>query len=595
MCGINGVFSFKGSEVNVEELLKVRDSMKSRGPDSSGLWVSSNKQIGFGHRRLAIIDTSEVSNQPMLDHFTGNCIAFNGEIYNWKELRQFCEKEGKVFKTNSDTEVLLHLYDIVGITRMLNLLRGMYAFALWDNKERVLYLARDPFGIKPLYYSCNNNELKFSSQVKALLRSNVDLSYEPAGHVGYFIWGSVPEPFTLYRGIRSVPAGSIIKVFEKGVSEITQVINITNVIAESAYKNVGKKQDILDELVDNIYDSVIAHTVSDVSIGIFLSAGQDSSIIASCVASSVNYPTTLTLQFKEYLDTRDDESTLAGQVAKRLKTNHSTIEINKNNFDLALERILSNMDQPSIDGINTWLVAQAAAKLNLKVALSGIGGDEIFGSYPSFRDIPKILKLNKNLHLSPALGKIIRQLIAPIRPRIISPKYMSLIEYGGDLFGAYLLRRALYLPWEVEKLLDRDLVNEGLSRLEDHLATNNNMKEFRSDTLAISALELTWYTRNQLLRDADWAGMAHSLEIRVPFLDIKLLQSVAKLLFDQPTVSKSEITAAVAPNLPREIFTRPKSGFSVPVTNWYLKSDSHSENVHGTRGWAKYVYDRFIQ
>lgn len=587
MCGIAGIYSYDEGVVDRDELLAIRDAMIARGPDGAGLWLGAGDRVGLAHRRLSIIDLSNAGAQPMRDPATGNGIVFNGEIYNYLELKRALEAAGHVFRSQSDTEVLLHLYAVHGVD-MLKRLRGMYAFAIWNESTRSLFLARDPFGIKPLYYADDGRTFRFASQVRALLKGKVDARPEPAGHAGFFLWGSIPEPFTLYRGIRSLPAGHWMQVDRRGALLPVEHESVSSSLAVASTNLLQvPRAEALAAVAAAVKDSVGAHLVADVPVGVFLSAGLDSTMIAGSAAAGAGLRT-VTLGFGEYVGTDNDEVPLAEETARALGAQHTTVRVGRTDFQEERDKLLAAMDQPSIDGVNTWFVARATAAQGLKVALSGLGGDELFGSYSSFRDVPRMAKLFSPLAGIPGLGVTIRHVSAPLLRHFTSPKYAGLLEYGGSLGGAYLLRRGLFMPWELPEVLDPDLAREGWRALETRArlqATTNWIEESR---LAVSALEMNWYMRHQLLRDADWAGMAHSLETRVPLADMTLLRRVAPILAACPGIPKRQVAAAVAPQLPPAVFNRPKTGFSVPVRNWLLGTTARSER--GLRGWAKYVY-----
>ena len=385
MCAIAGLYAFAASAPPADraELRAIRDHMAARGPDGLGEWFSPDGRVALGHRRLAIIDLTEGGAQPMHSADGQLVITFNGEIYNYRELRRELEAQGHVFRSESDTEVLLHLYQAKG-TAMLQDLRGMYAFALWDAAKQALLLARDPFGIKPLYYTPtntgkanSNGTLRFASQVKALLAGgHVDTAPEPAGHTGFFLWGSVPAPYTLYRGIRALPAGHYLWVSGQGAAEPQPFCRITDILAHAAANPArGTQGDALDAIGAAMRDSIAAHHVADVPVGMFLSAGIDSALITALSSAHGERPHTLTLAFAEYVGTPNDESPMAEQLAAQLGTRHATVMVRKADFIEQREQLLAAMDQPSIDGVNTWFVSQAAASQGIKVALSGLGGD----------------------------------------------------------------------------------------------------------------------------------------------------------------------------------------------------------------------------
>ena len=591
MCGLAGALAYHpdAPAVDVGELLRVRDRMVARGPDGAGLWLSDDRRVGLAHRRLAIIELSESGAQPMADPANGNCIVFNGEIYNHAELREQLVRDGVPVHSQSDTEVLLKLYARHG-TAMLKMLRGMFAFVVWDAAHQKMLLARDAFGIKPLYLANDGRTLRFASQVKALLAAPVDTRPEPAGHVGFLLWGSVPEPYTLFKGIRALPPGHWLEVVQGQVGRPVCFDSPRLALTEVQNASVLPVPEALAQMVQGIQDSVAAHMVADVDVGVFLSAGLDSTMLASTAASHGRLRTT-TLGFDEYAGGPFDEAALAGVVAQLLGTDHHLHQISAAHFAADREAMLSAMDQPSIDGINTWFVAKAAAQQGLKVALSGIGGDELMGSYPSFQQVPKLREQLAPLAHAPWVGRASRQLLAPFGNLLPSPKYAGLLEYGSTLGGAYQLRRGLFMPWEVAQLLGRGMANEGLQELGTTTALNHSMDGLVPDRLAMSALEMQWYMKNQLLRDADWAGMAHSLEIRVPFVDTTLLRQLSPLPSVPVGEQKAMVARAVAPNLPEAVLNRPKTGFAVPIHQWLNPGAEMTAGNH--RGWARMLYQRF--
>ena len=593
MCGIAGIFAYKEQAPPVDqvELLRIRDRMIARGPDGAGLWVSADQRVGLAHRRLAIIDLSEAGAQPMHDPETDNWIVFNGEIYNHVELRALLNREGVVTRSHSDTEVLLKLYAHKG-TAMISMLRGMFCFAIWDANKRQMFLARDPLGVKPLYIADDGKTLRFASQVKALLAGQIDTRPEPAGHVGFLLWGSVPDPYTLYRGIRAIPAGHWLCVANGAVGQpvcyYSQTMGLRNVTRAAP----NEEKAALQQIADAVRDSVAAHMVADVPVGVFLSAGLDSTMLAACAASLGNLRT-ITLGFEEYEGTEFDEAALASTVAQSLGAQHSMHRICAADFANDREALLAAMDQPSIDGINTWFVARAAATQGLKVALSGIGGDELFGSYPSFSQVPRMRKTLQGFKGVPLVGRTVRQGLSFFSKVLPSPKYAGLLEYGSSLEGAYLLRRALFMPWEISSLMDSGMAAEGLKELDTLACLRKSTEGLHSERLAVSAMEIQWFMKNQLLRDADWAGMAHSLEIRVPFLDMKLFEQFVEIPSLDPTQEKRMVARTVAPNLAEAILNRPKTGFAVPTHQW-LNPDA-PKSIGNNRDWALMLYRSFAQ
>ncbi len=591
MCGIAGAFAYRADAPPVDrtELLRVRDAMIARGPDAAGLWMADDGRVGFGHRRLAIIDLSEGGAQPMLDPETDNWICFNGEIYNHQQLRARLNRDGVATRTQSDTEVLLKLYAQRG-EAMFSELRGMYAFALWDARRRELLLARDPFGIKPLYVADDGATVRFASQVKPLLQAPGDRKPEPAGHAGFLLWGSVPEPYTLYRGIRALPPGHWQRFSAERAGRPVRFASIVDALGSLPTAAGTKADAALDQIAAAVKDSVTAHMVADVPVGVFLSAGLDSTMLAACAATAGELRT-LTLGFNEYAGSPNDEAGLADEVAESLQAKHAVHRISAHDFERDRQQMIAAMDQPTIDGINVWFVSKAAAAQGLKVALSGLGGDELFGSYPSFQQVPRLVKLMRRAPVGERTGLLLRHLARPFASALPSPKYASLAEYGHSLSGAYLLRRGLHMPWELAHLMDPAMARDGLEELATMNRLDASIDGLESDRLAVSALEMQWYMRNQLLRDADWAGMAHSLEIRVPLVDLQLLQQFVELPDFDANSEKRTIVRRVAPELPEGVLNRPKTGFAVPIHQWLNPAAGNTVTRH--RDWAMMLYRQF--
>jgi len=593
MCGIVGAYSHQLSAppVDPSALRVMRERMTSRGPDGTGEWYSEDQRVGLLHRRLSIIDLSERGAQPMFSADGRLVIVFNGEIYNYRELRGELESTGCVFHSDSDTEVLLHLYARDG-EKMLSHLRGMFAFSLWDALSGKLFLARDTFGIKPLYYAEQHGTVYFASQVTALLTADIDTRPDPAGMAGFLLWGSVPEPWTLFKGIKALPAGHFLTVEPGRVSAPQPFKTVSGILRDACAKPATcNRQSAVREVTDTIRDSVRAHHIADVPVGVFLSAGLDSSMIALTTAGQADQRhdlRTVTLGFREYAGRDGDEVPSAEQVAALCHSEQATHWVEQRDFEDDRDALLRAMDQPSIDGVNTWFVSRAARAAGLKVALSGLGGDEIFASYPSFADVPKMVNTFRFAKHPAWFGRAVRQISAPIAERFSSPKYAGLAEYGGTLAGAYLLRRALYMPWELPAIMGKAAAAEGLEALQTMSCLNATVADIPVTRLAVSALEMEWYMRNQLLRDADWAGMAHSLEIRVPFVDVALLERVAPIFARYPDISKTEVARATVPTLPESLLNRPKTGFTVPVRQWMMGAATVPSSARGLRGWAQF-------
>ena len=592
MVGGQRVGEATADPADLRSLVGMSEIMLSRGPDSAGLWQDESGMALFAQRRLAIIETSDRGFQPMVHDGGRLVVNFNGEIYNYRALKAELEAKGRRFASNSDTEVLLHLYDVEG-PAMVERLRGMFAFALWDRERRAMLLARDPFGIKPLYIADDGRTLRFASQVKALIAGgHVDTAPQPAAEVGFLLWGSVPEPFTLYRGIRALPAGHTLWQPAGGAPSIRRYHSIAAVLAEAEAEplapSAGERLELLREC---ILDTMRHHMVADVPVGVFLSGGLDSSLVAEFATPQNAQPLrTVTLGFDEYRGGALDETPVAEATARTHGTQHQTVWVSRAEFAAARDHLLRSMDQPTIDGTNVYFVSKATASTGLKVALSGIGGDEVFAGYPSFRQIPRMVALASPFA---ALGRGFRLVSEPVLRHFTSPKYAGLFEYGSTYGGAYLLRRGLFMPWELPALLDGDIVRQGLADLHTETTLASAIEGVRSPNARVAALELSFYLRNQLLRDADWAGMAHSLEIRTPFVDVGFFRAPAPLIAAQQPVTKAELPALLSPAVRASLAGRGKRGFVVPVRDWLGVPSHAGARLRGWRAWALDVIDTF--
>ena len=591
MCGIVAIHAFRSDaqSVDEQELIAIRDCMTSRGPDGCGQWMAPDCRTAMGHRRLAIIDPTPRAAQPMTTRDGRLTIVFNGEIYNHHELRREVEHDFPLH-TTSDTEVLLALYAREG-EAMLRRLRGMFAIVIWDAAKRELFLARDPYGIKPLYYAVDNGVIRAASQVRGLLAGNASRGVDLAGVTGFLLRGSVPEPFTIHEGIRAVPSGASIIVNEQGVGQPRQFFSVAKAWAEASRARPGSEE----EARQQIRESIRYHMVADVEVGAFLSSGKDSTSITAMAQELTDHPLrTTTLAFDEYRGTRHDEAPLAEEVARRYGFRHETRVLGRDEFLSELPRMRAAMDQPTIDAFNSYFVSRAAAAHGLKVVLSGTGGDELFGGYTTFRKIPAFVRSMAVPSRVPFLPRAFRELHRAVirsNPKF-SPKSGSSLEYGGTYAGAYLIKRGLFLPWELPAIIGLEAANEGLDRLgiierfEEALADDPG-----SGWSRVAILESMFLLRDQLLRDIDWAAMAHSLEVRVPLVDAFLLQAIAPTVLRTRGDRKRLLVTAPKHPLPKEVLERRKSGFTLPVKKWLFSERKR----FGMRDWAlELLRDEFL-
>ena len=596
MCGISGFYYSNSSKVPLENRHeKIKSSVHSmyrRGPDANGISISECQNLFLGHTRLAIQDLDPRSNQPFYSANRRFSIVFNGEIYNFKEIKQSFLSDYS-FKTTSDTEVLLELFIRLGAS-CLQHLRGMFAFAIWDDLEKELFLARDPYGIKPLYFVEEEDYFAFASQINTLVNQRDRKNIEPAGIVGFYLMGSVPDPWTIYKNIFSLEKGSYL-VVKNG--KIKTKYSWNNFISNWEHQATSflKK----DKIGPAIKDSVSNHLIADVPISVFLSGGIDSSVIAS-LASEQTDVTGINISFKEFEGTRDDEFPYAKIVADSLGINFCNTVITKEDFENDFDDIVQSIDQPSIDGINTWYASKAAKEQGFKVALSGIGGDELFCGYPSFYQLPKIYQIKQKLQFLPFAENILNFSFYLASKTLKKDKLRYLNEYTSSILRLYLFKRANFLPHEILQLVGEEIFEEGMHKLETSFLGDNN-SEFESkisdlnDLSQVSFLESNFYMHNQLLRDSDWASMHHSLELRTPLVDSFLLKSVGKLVPLMTAFSNKELlSSATSKPLPAEILSKPKTGFSTPLEDWINASlekklwflDEDFINLTWSKKWA---------
>jgi asparagine synthase (glutamine-hydrolysing) len=594
MCGIVSIVAYgrNAPPVNRDELLAIRDQMWARGPDGEGAWLSGDSRVGLGHRRLAIIDTTDAGLQPMVSRDGNVRIVFNGEIYNYRELRSELQSLGCVFETQSDTEVIIAGWQQWG-EQVVERLSGMFTIALWDASRSGLFLARDTFGIKPLYIADDGKTLRAASQVKALMcGGQISTAPSATGHAGFFLWGNVPEPHTMYRDIQAFPAGTWRWIGTDGSGTTRQFADVGQLIADAEdASQLWSAAEVRERFAGAIRDSVRRHLIADVPVGVFLSSGIDSSAIAALATEVSDMPLhTLTLGFEEFRGTPEDETVLAEQFALVLRSEHYTGWVKQSEFEADYAKFIAAMDQPTLDGLNTWFVCKAAKAAGLKVAISGLGGDEVLGGYPSFRQLPAIVRAFGPMgYLPRVVGRMTRRLALPLLPGGVSAKYAGLAEYGSRYTGAYLLRRALYMPWELNQILPQAVVDQGLPRVLDELDSTLPSRPL-STKGKVSLLESQLYMRNQLLRDADWASMAHSIELRVPLVDLQVLAASSR-------ASKMDLALAPTKPLPESISLRRKTGFGIPTRRWMPQRETVPQPrgaSRGLRSWSRLMLDEYL-
>jgi asparagine synthase (glutamine-hydrolysing) len=588
MCGLIAFYSSSKSWEK-EALVNGSKAMIKRGPDAEGEWWSDDCKVAMAHRRLAIIDLNNNASQPMESMNKRFIIVFNGEIYNYSKLREDLIDLGVRLKTQSDTEVILELFSLYGKS-CLKRLRGMFTFAIWDKLEECFFIARDPYGIKPLYVAKTDKGFIIASQVKAILSTGVVSNEKcPYGQGGYWLLGTVPEPYTWFKNITAVPAGHYLIINKLGIKQREWAS-----IAEYwQVNNQSKDQtNLTNHVKKSLHDTVKSHLVSDVPVGIFLSGGIDSaSLLAIMKDLGVSKTTCITLRYSEFEGSRDDESIVAEYLANKYGFKHHLRTVTREEFENDLQKIFSAMDQPSIDGINTWYASKCASELGLKVVLSGVGGDELFQGYKSFRFIPLVVKFWGIASKVPGLEAFV-ELILQRKSRLTkNPRWNLFVKLAKTIPGAWFLQRSVYAPDELSNLMEKNLADKFLKNFSAENMILNMSGDLPKDSkLAMSQIYSTCYLKNQLLRDSDWASMGHSVELRTPLVDIELLRSL-KPIIPSFYKFKNKSLLSNAPNNPLDnaVATRKKTGFSIPVHQWIKEINPNIDGAGLSRTWAREV------
>ena len=581
MCGIAGIIG-RLDERNRAALERMSDVMLHRGPDAGGTWVSAPDARGWGallvHRRLSILDLSPAGAQPMVDPVTGHVVVFNGEIYNFRDLRQRLVTEGQTFQSSGDTAVMLRALGLHGPSAV-SWLRGMFAFACWDPKQRRLLLARDPLGIKPLYVARSSDpdagwSVAFASELRALLASGLlgTPRLDPQA-VASSVWnGFVVGPGTAVKGVELLWPGQLLELDDAG----------KDVRREDFWHIAGNAPDPTmheDGLAEILEDVLRLHLVSDVPLAVFLSGGVDSSVMANLAQRAAKSPIhTFTLAFEEQ---ELNEGPIAKRIAAAIGTQHHEVVLTEGHFVENLDAALDSLDQPTFDGLNAYYMSHAIRAAGFTVALSGTGGDELFGGYTSYRDLPVLQRWARRADFVPrglqvALARLatwpLRRSGGTVPPQTRWAKLPEMVRHGDDLLALYQLAYALFLPGFQRELLAPDFAEvlaDGLP-----LAMRQRLiaqTQGRTPLSAISVMEQRLFLGERLLRDNDVASMASSLEQRVPLVDQVLFESVDGLPDParyRPLGRKAVLRRIGLRGLDPTLFDRPKSGFVLPFDRW---------------------------
>ena len=590
MCGICGVAFLNTSEEAEARVRAMAAAMRHRGPDGEGFLVNDPRAPGLAlaMRRLSIIDLAG-GQQPIWNETLDVAVVFNGELYNYRELRERLARCGHQFATQSDTEILVHAWEEWG-EECLSELRGMFAFAIADFRKQynagpVLFLARDPLGIKPLYYAQTERGFAFASEVRALMVSGIaSRAMSQDALTSYLLFGSVSEPVTMYEGVFSVPPGHRVLLYIPDRRRLPRPHPWWDPRRSPAAKDPRRPKTFsaaAGALRPLLEDAVRAHLIADVPVGLFLSSGLDSGAIAALAAREHQGIESFTLAFP---GTAFDESELTRVVAKRCGTKHSELPLKGEEIPARLDEALAAQDQPTMDGVNTYFVSWAARQVGLKVALSGLGGDELFAGYSTFANTPRLAQVARAAKFVPgalrgASAGVMGAAGGWWRSPDAARKAAAVWRQPSRLPHAYYFARTLFAPGEIEKLMEprfraSTVAADGYSLEPTWLGwLQRGADEARAfgPTGSVGWMEMRSYMASTLLRDTDSVSMARSLEVRVPLLDTPLVEFVNALPDEarrRDGVQKALLVEALGKMLPAEITAQKKRTFTLPWEQW---------------------------
>ena len=582
MCRISGLFNSAMEITAIETIVNEMCCIQQHGgPDDMGIYSNDVHHLVLGHRRLSLIDLSTGGHQPMAYQQKRYYISYNGELYNYQEIKATLIKDGYRFKNTSDTEVILAAFAAWGVAAFKKF-NGMFAFALWDNETSYIYLVRDAAGIKPLYFAHTPEGLAFASEIKAFK----PIPYLQEPHLNWQVYlmayGHLPEPITTLKQVCPLKKGHYFSLhLPTGKHQLVCFSRYSYV------EHLDNRELVIDKIKSTLSASVKRHLLADATVGVFLSGGIDSSIMA-CLANK--YHPNISSISLIFDDPNFSEKRYQDLVQQTLKGNHHQQLLQESSFHQNFEGILKSMDLPSCDGLNTWFISKLAKEQGLKAVLSGLGGDELYGGYPSFKRIQLVLGLQQ----LPASLLRAATTKAPKKFRRIC--YLSIA--GG--IGRYLFLRGQFIPSEVAEYLGayetevwRILEEQPHAPSIDHLTPKNQA----------SWLETNMYMQNQLLRDADAMSMAHGVEIRTPFLDhefYKLSLQICSATKYNGAFQKQLLIDSFKDILPEHVWNRPKMGFAFPFKNWLMKdhyasttiskmnSNNHQRFLAGDLHWSQF-------
>src|SRR5688572_7454371 len=559
MCGIAGIFGLSDRQKAGELIQRMNDKIAHRGPDDQGIYVDD--QVALGHRRLAIIDLSPLGHQPMQSADGNLEIIYNGEIYNFMEVRN--EITDYPFKTKSDTEVILAAYIKWG-KDCVSHLNGMFAFAIWDKKNKTLFIARDRLGIKPVYYFHQDGILLFASEIRSLLESGiVPRNINKQGIADYFTYQTVHAPQTIIENIFMLMPGHHLTISKSGM----MIEEFWNIVSKTNYESKGKSyKEVCDDVYQLFQAAVQRRLISDVPFGAFLSGGIDSSAVVGLMSRIQKQPVkTFNISFDE---SELSEAKYARQVAKKFGTDHHEFLMRPDDFLDQLPTALKAMDHPSGDGPNSYVVSKVTRENGITMALSGLGGDELFAGYPIFKRTQSLQKQQWLWDLPLTVRKAAGAVIEQLKPGVSGIKMNQLLQLeDGDIPSTFPIARQMAPPDQIAKLLNFDMPPDSVSRIVHEALSGNGDLGVLSK---IGIAEITTYMQNVLLRDTDQFSMASALEVRVPFIDYTLVEYVMGIRdeYKNPVYPKKLLVDSLGDLLPDEIVHRKKMGFTFPFDSW---------------------------
>lgn len=561
MCGICGIFGLERIDQPREIVRKMNARMQHRGPDASGEFVS--EEVALGHQRLSIIDLNTAANQPMYSSDGNVALVYNGELYNYRELR--AQLSDYAFITNSDTEVILAAYQKWGINAV-QLFNGMFAFALWDDHKKELFLVRDRMGIKPLYYAQVGQSVIFASELRALLESGlIERQTNHDAMIDYLRYQTAHAPQTLVKDVQMLMPGTFLQI-----SDTEQKTYIYWSLTRDAEVHGHSSEESKSRIATLLNESVKKRLVADVPFGAFLSGGIDSSLIVGLMAQNQSAPVkTFSVTFDE---DQYSEAPYARMVAEKFATDHTEIRLTPNDFLNDLPAALGAMDHPSGDGANTFVVSKVTREAGITMALSGTGGDELFGGYDIFKRVDALQDRRWLLSFPKWSRELGGKMLNMYRPGISSQKTAEVLKAGYfDLEYIYWVSRLLFFDRRISNIVKADQLppNSVYSIVGEQVAYGK--PGFQFPLLSqVSIAEISTYLQNVLLRDTDQMSMAHALEVRVPFLDHELIEYVLGVsdVIKYPHTPKKLLVDSFGDLLPKEIVNRPKMGFTFPWNDW---------------------------